>query len=246
MQQQFNRVARLTGAEGLERLQRSRVIIFGLGGVGSWCAEALARTGVADLTMVDADAVALSNLNRQLPALHSTLGQPKVEVMRRRLLDINPAAQITALHAMYTPATACDFDLGSYDWVVDAIDPVADKASLIVEATSHGAGTRLASAMGAALKSDPRRLSVAEFWNVKGCPLAAALRRRFKKTGLTPRRKFKCVYSDELLPNLPAPDDDTGAMGFGKAAVNGALVAVTASAGMMLASIVVNGIAFGR
>lgn len=233
----FNRVERLTGPDAFSRIAAARVIIFGIGGVGGWTAEALVRSGISRLTIVDADCVAQSNINRQPMALQSTVGQPKVDVMRRRLLDINPRAEITAVRARYDASTAADFHLDDYDYVIDAIDSLADKALLIINATS--ARTRFFASMGAALKLDPSRVEVAEFWKVKGCPLAAALRRRFKKSGIMPRRKFKCVYSDELLANHPSATDDTsGAMAFDKAVTNGALVTVTATAGLTLASLV--------
>ncbi len=241
----FNCVARLTGLDGLDAIGRARVIVFGVGGVGSWTAEALVRSGITDLTIVDADRVALSNVNRQMPATTSTVGRVKVDVVRERLLDINPRARITAIHDYYNAETASRYDLSQYDYVIDAIDSLADKALLILNATSLGCGVRLFSSMGAALKMDPSRIGVAEFWKVTGCPLAAALRRRFKKTGQMPRRKFKCVYSPELLRNDPAAslmDDPTGAMTFNKAVTNGALVHITAIFGFTLASLVIRDI----
>lgn len=245
----FDRTARLTGPEGLTRLAQARVIIFGVGGVGSWAAETLIRTGITRLTIVDADRVAVSNINRQLPALVSTVGQVKVDVLRRHLLDINPEAEITAIHGLYNAATADSFRLTDYDYVIDAIDSLADKALLILNATramTEG-DTKFYSSMGAALKMDPSRIAVAEFWKVKGCPLAAALRRKFKKTDTYPARKFKCVYSDELVPNHPdyitddsAPAD--GAMTFHKVATNGSLMHITSIFGITLASLVIRDI----
>ncbi|MCM1519531.1 MAG: tRNA threonylcarbamoyladenosine dehydratase [Lachnoclostridium sp.] len=235
----FSRTAMLAGLDGFERLQSTRVIIFGLGGVGSWAAEAMIRSGIGHLTMVDADVVAPSNINRQLPALHSTIGQPKTDVMLQRLRDINPEADIVAINALYTTETADNFDLDSFDYVIDAIDSLSDKALLILRATASRA--RLFSSMGAALKMDPEKISVAEFWKVTGCPLAAALRRKFKKSGHLPRRKFKCVYSPELLPNHPEAAEGVNdvAMKFGKVATNGAMMHITATFGMMLASLVI-------
>lgn len=233
----FNRTLRLVGADTLRRYAGARVIIFGVGGVGSWTAEALARSGIGHITLVDADCVALSNINRQLHALHSTLGRPKVEVARERLLDINPAIDVITRQERYDPSTAATFDLDSYDVVIDAIDSLADKAMLINRATRSRA--ILFSSMGAALKMDPDRVRVAEFWQVKGCRLAAALRHRFRRSGEFPARKFKCVYSDELLPNRAdeAPADTSGAMSFGKVAVNGAMMHITALFGLRLASL---------
>lgn len=250
----FDRTARLIGRDALDRLAGVSVIIFGVGGVGSWAAETLVRTGVTRLTIVDADRVAVSNINRQLPALTSTVGEVKVDVLRRHLLDINPSADITALHALYNAETAPSFRLEEYDYIIDAIDSLADKALLILNATQAMADsrhTRFYSSMGAALKMDPSRIAVAEFWKVKGCPLAAALRRRFKKSGQFPARKFKCVYSDELIPNHPGytPPCDSVAdpsapapMSFNKVAVNGSLMHITSIFGITLASLVIRDI----
>ena len=236
--ERLSRVTRLLGSAATEALQNARVIIFGIGGVGSWTAECLARSGVGTLTIVDADVVAESNINRQLVATVSAIGRPKTEVLAERLLDINPDLNLTCRPERYTAETAPTFRLEDYDIVVDAIDSLADKASLIVHATSlHG--VTLISSMGAALKSDPTRIAVAEFWKVKGCPLAAALRRRFKKSGIMPRRKFKCVYSDELLPNRGDNIGSRGTMTFGKVAVNGALCHITAIFGFTLAGLAV-------
>ena len=238
--QAFNRTERLLGAEAMAALAGVKVIIFGVGGVGSWCAESLVRTGLLHLTLVDADIVAVSNINRQAMAAMSTVGKPKAETMAVRLRDINPEAEIIAVQGLYNAETAASFNLDSYDYIIDAIDSLADKALLILNATSTR--RRFFSSMGAALKSDPTRIGVAEFWKVCGCPLAAALRRRFKKSGNMPRRKFKCVYSPELLENRPVADDTSGAMSFNKVAVNGALCQVTAAFGLTLASLVVNDI----
>ena len=238
--QTFNRSLRLLGPDTFDALSRARIIIFGVGGVGSWCAEALVRTGAADITIVDPDTVAVSNINRQAMATHSTIGLPKALVMAERLRDINPDAKITPLTGVYTADTAAQFDLSSYTHIVDAIDSLADKALLILNATAAPTHPLFVSSMGAALKSDPTKISVAEFWKVTGCPLAAALRRRFKKSGLMPRRKFKCVYSPELLANHPTEEDLSGAMTFGKKAINGALCTVTATFGMTLASLVID------
>lgn len=236
----FNRVERLVGEEGLSRLSSAKVIVFGVGGVGSWTVEALVRSGVGHVTIVDADTVAVSNINRQLPATTLTVGEVKVEVLRRRMLEINPDVDIKAIPCRFTADSVADFRLEDYDYVVDAIDSLADKALLIHEATSRK--VPLVSSMGAALKMDPTRIRVAEFRDVRGCRLAAALRRKFKHTGMYPARKFRCVYSDELLPNLGCGEDSSGAMTYGKIAVNGALCHVTAIFGMMLAGLVISDI----
>lgn len=234
--ERLSRVTRLLGNEATAALQNAKVIIFGIGGVGSWTAESLARSGVGTLTIVDADIVAESNINRQLMATVSSIGHPKTEVLAERLTDINPDIKLTCRSERYTQDTASTFHLEDYDIVIDAIDSLADKASLILHAMSLP-GVTLLSSMGAALKADPTRIAVAEFWKVKGCPLAAALRRRFKKSGMMPRRKFKCVYSDELLPNRGEDTGSRGAMTFGKVAVNGALCHITAIFGLTLAGL---------
>lgn len=250
----FDRTARLLGPDAMKVLDGARVIIFGLGGVGSWAAETLIRTGLRHLTIVDADRVARSNINRQLPALVGTVGQVKVDVLKERLLSINPDAEIDAIHGLYDKETANDYNLEEWDYVIDAIDSLSDKALLILRATRAMAETtgserplKFYSSMGAAMKVDPTRVDVAEFWKVKGCPLAAALRRRFKKSGVFPFRKFKCVYSDELVPNhrdyQPERVERDGAMTFGKVAVNGSLMHITAIFGITLASLVIRDIA---
>ena len=207
----------------MKRIGAQRVIIFGVGGVGSWCAEALVRTGVRHLTLVDFDRVDVTNINRQLMATQQTVGQVKVEALRERLLTINPEAEITALCKLFDEESAPSFALDSYDFIIDAIDSLKDKAMLIELACQTKA--KFFSSMGAALKLDPTRVQVAEFWKVKGDPLARALRNRFKKQQRFPKRKFKCVFSDE-------PAQQVGE-------VKGSLVQITAVFGMTLASLVI-------
>lgn len=248
----FNRTALLTGRQTLAAFDEARVVIFGIGGVGSWAAETLVRSGFTKLTIVDADRIAASNINRQLPATTRTVGEIKVEAMKQRLLDINPDACIEAIHDFYNASTQDNYNLKAYDIVIDAIDSLADKALLILNATRAMAETsqgdrkvHFYSSMGAALKTDPSRIGVAEFWKVKGCPLAAALRRKFKKSGLFPAKKFKCVYSDELVANHPDSKDmadRSGAMTYNKVATNGAMMHITAIFGITLASLAIRDI----
>ena len=241
----FDRAARLTGPAALDFMNRARAIVFGIGGVGSWTAETLVRSGFSDITLVDADCVAVSNINRQLPALVSTIGRLKVEVMKEHLLDINPEATVRAIHGLYDADTAGNYCLENFDYIFDCIDSLSAKALLILNATEAmrvSKRVRFYSSMGAALKTDPSRIAVAEFWKVKGCPLAAALRRRFKKSDLMPRHKFKCVYSDELVPRHPDYVDQEAAdtaMTFGKVATNGSLMHITSIFGITLASLAV-------
>lgn len=238
----FSRSERLLGNAGMERLRSVRAIVFGVGGVGSWVAEGLVRTGVVHLTIVDSDVVAVSNINRQLPATTLTVGMPKVEALKQHLLEVNPKAQITALNAIYCADNAASFSLEAYDYIIDCIDSLEHKVSLILHATSLPA--QFYSSMGAALKMDPTRISVAEFWKVKGCPLAAALRRRFKKKGTFPKKKFKCVYSEELLENRTSEAEVAGGMWDAqKAQINGSLMHITAIYGLTLAGLIIQDIA---
>jgi len=194
----FQRTELLLGKSFMERVAEVRVIIFGIGGVGSWCAESLVRSGIRNLTIVDSDRVCVTNVNRQLLATSKTVGKVKTDVLKERLLEINPKAQITALQMIYSPENAASFELDNYDYIIDAIDSLSNKVHLIQTATKTNA--TFFSSMGAALKMDPTRIKVAEFWKVQGCPLGAALRGRLKKLGGT-SKKFLCVYSDELLKN---------------------------------------------
>lgn len=244
----FDRTERLLGKDSMQKLSQVRVILFGVGGVGSWCAEGLIRTGIQHLTIVDADKVCETNINRQLMATTRTVGQEKVHVLKSRLLDINPDADITAIAGIYSEETAASFDLDSYDYIIDAIDSLKHKLHLIRTATRTKA--TFFSSMGAALKMDPTRIKVAEFWKVQGCPLAAVLRRKIKE-GEFPAKKFLCVYSDEVLQNkgdiyetdeakkstlLDAPNPSK------KAQINGTLVHITAVFGFTLCSLVVQNI----
>ncbi|MDR3094652.1 MAG: tRNA threonylcarbamoyladenosine dehydratase [Bacteroidales bacterium] len=195
----FNRTALLLGDELMEKIMTKRVILFGVGGVGSWCAESLVRSGIRRLTVVDSDKVCITNINRQLMATTKTVGKVKVEVLKERLLEINPKAEITALQMIYDKNTCDSFQMDSYDYIIDAIDSLTNKIHLIRTATKTPAV--LLSCMGAALKIDPTRIKVAEFWDVKGCPLAAVMRKKMKHHGEVPSKKFLCVYSDEVLEN---------------------------------------------
>ena len=221
----FQRSELLLGHEAMERIRRQRVIILGVGGVGSWCAESLVRSGISQLTLVDSDCVCATNINRQLMATTQTVGQAKVEALRRRLLTINPSAEITAVQEVFTEETSETFHLDTYDYIIDAIDSLKDKALLILMASHTKA--RFFSSMGAALKLDPTHIRVAEFWKVQGDPLARALRNRFKRDRHFPSKKFRCVYSDEQ----PQPRHHD--------APCGSIVHVTASFGFMLAGLVI-------
>ena len=241
----FQRTELLMGSRYLDLAERKRVIIFGVGGVGSWCAEMLIRSGITHLTLVDSDRVAVTNINRQLMATVKTIGQVKVEVLKERLLEINPNAEIVSMQVVYSPETAGSFKLESYDFIIDAIDSLSNKVHLI-RLASQMPGVFFSS-MGAALKIDPSCIRVDEFWKVKGCPLAAALRTRIKKLGGL-EKKFLCVYSNEVRENkgenpfigeqnTPVSQWDTK-----KARINGTMSYLPAIFGMTLASLVVKDI----
>lgn len=242
----FQRTELLLGEKRMNEMAQVRVILFGVGGVGSWCAESLIRSGIKHLTIVDSDSVAASNINRQLMATTKTVGHVKVDELKLRLLEISPQAQIIALQQIYSAHTSDSFQLHSYHYIIDAIDSLANKADLIRAATNTKA--TVFSSMGAALKMDPMKIQVAEFWKVKGCPLGAALRSKIKK-GELPAKKFLCVFSEEVLENKGVPiiidknkeisDDDWNAK---KARINGTLVHMTAMFGFTLASLVVQDI----
>ena len=240
MDDYFSRSEALLGAEVMESLRQKRVILFGVGGVGSWCAEALIRTGLMHLTIVDDDVVQASNVNRQLPATRVTLGRPKVEVLRERLLTINPEANIVALQQRYScQPSEVSIQLDEFDYIIDAIDSVADKTDLIIHA-SRVRGCKVFSSMGAALRYDPTQVRVAELMDVKGDALAKAVRARMKKMDVRPYKKVKCVYSLEpavriqnteyrIQTDLDSP----------QVPVKGSLMQVTAVFGCTLASLVI-------
>ena len=225
----FERSELLLGQSAMQKLRSARVILFGVGGVGSWCAEGLVRTGVENLTIVDFDQVAPSNVSRQLEATSSTIGLSKVECMRRRLLEINPEAQIEAVEKRFSEERAEEFELARYDVIIDAIDSLKDKIALLLEASRTEA--KVFSSMGAALKLDPSRVRVAEFWQVRGCPLGAMLRKRMRQAGTVPQKEILCVYDDEVLENKVTCAEGTR--------INGSLVHITSIFGMTLCGLVI-------
>jgi tRNA A37 threonylcarbamoyladenosine dehydratase len=216
----FTRTIQLLGEEGFRALQNARVILFGVGGVGSWCAETLLRTGIGHLTIVDFDKVDMTNLNRQIVATYDNIGRSKVFEMQKRLLKIAPKANIHAIELQYNADTADSFDLAQYDIVIDAIDMVDCKTLLLYRATQTG--SKVYSSMGAGRKTDPRKIRTAEFWEVKGCPLARALRTKMKKNNLLPTSRIQCVYSEEISSS------------------QGTLAPIVGIFGMTLASLVIN------
>ena len=241
----FSRSTALLGIESMTQLQSKRVILFGIGGVGSWCAEALVRTGLMHLTIVDDDVVQESNINRQSPALQETVGRPKVEVLKERLLAINPKAEIIALQERYKPTPTLsegkeffDFRLSDFDYIIDAIDDVPAKTDLIIRA-SRVRGAKVFSSMGAALRFDPTQVRVAELFDVKGDALAKAVRARMKRLEVKPYKKVKCVYSLENVKPTPTPSLKGGEK------VKGSLMQVTAVFGCVLAGLVIDDIKKG-
>lgn len=197
----FQRTELLFGAEKMDEIAQKKVIIFGIGGVGSWCAESLVRTGIRHLTIVDSDRICVTNINRQLHATTLTVGEVKTDALKKRLLEINPSAEIKTFQKIYEPENSNIFELDSYDYIVDAIDSLSNKIDLIRKATRTNAV--FFSSMGASLKLDPTKIRVDEFWKVKGCPLGAVIRKKIQKGDL-PAKKFMCIYSEELLKNKGA------------------------------------------
>ncbi|MDD2598526.1 MAG: tRNA threonylcarbamoyladenosine dehydratase [Kiritimatiellae bacterium] len=188
----FTRTVDLVGADALHKLENSSVIIFGLGGVGGFCAEALARAGIGSLTLVDSDLIEVSNINRQLTALHSTLGRSKVDVTAERIQDINPQARVEKQQIFYLPENSAQFNLAAYSYVIDAVDTVAAKVELAVQC--QNLKTRLISCMGAGNKLDPLQFQVTDIYATSICPLCKVMRKQLKKRGVT---ALKVVYSQE-------------------------------------------------
>ena len=258
----FNRTSLLLGNDVMDCIYQKRVIIFGLGGVGSWCAESLVRSGIKELVLVDSDRVCVTNVNRQLMATTKTVGQVKVEVLKNRLLEINPNANIIALQDIYEEANTEKFQLDTFDYIIDAIDSLENKMQLLWHATRTKA--TVFSSMGAALKMDPTRIKVAEFWKVAGCPLARALRDKFKRKKKKLAKKVLCVYilknrgqnsscgtaacmcpkvrqerSEAELKNAELVDHEWCSS---KAQINGTMAHATAIFGFMIAGLVMNDI----
>lgn len=206
MQEQFVRTEYMLGTAGFEKVRAARVAVFGLGGVGGYVVEALARSGVGALDLIDDDRVSLSNLNRQIIATHSTVGLEKTEAAKRRVLDINPEVKVTVHNTFFTPATAHLFDFSQYDYVVDAIDTVTGKLELVEQAVK--AGVPIISSMGTGSKLDPTAFRVADINKTAVCPLARVMRKELRKRGI---KKLKVLYSEEpAVPPMAAEGDEPG------------------------------------
>lgn len=229
MENPFSRTEMLIGQENLNRLAHARVAVFGVGGVGGYTVEALARSGIGTLDLIDHDTVAVSNINRQIIAVHSTIGKYKVDVAKTRILDINPEAKVYVYHTFYLPETAELFDFTQYDYVVDAIDNVTGKLGLAEQAKA--AGVPIISAMGAGNKMDASAFEVADIAETSVCPLARVMRRELKKRGIY---HLKVVYSKEKAMTPAKSDEVTG-----RRQTPGSLAFVPSVAGLMIAGEVV-------
>jgi len=232
----FDRVSLLTGNEGLKKLKKTSVLVFGAGGVGSWAAEALVRSGIGKIGIIDNDSVCETNLNRQLEATTLTLGMSKASALKKRLLEINPACEITIFNELFCLENSSRFCIEKADYVIDAIDTLNHKLDLIE--TTAKAGVTLYSSMGMALKMDPLKIKTASIWKTDVCPLARHVRNGLKKRGF--QGDFTTVYSvekpAETDPEIPDNEPDSE----NTRSVNGSIVTVTGSAGLMLASLVIN------
>ena len=239
MQNQFIRTQMLLGKTAMERLDKARVAVFGLGGVGGYVVEALARGGVGALDLVDNDTISLSNLNRQILATHSTLGLSKVEAARRRVLDIFPQCQVRTYEVFYTPETAGEFDFSQYDYIVDAIDTVTGKLAMAQQAVA--AGTPIISCMGTGNKLDATAFQVSDISKTSMCPLARVMRRELGKRGI---RHMKVVYSQEEALHPTGWEEDAAAIG--KRQIPGSVSYVPGAAGLILAGEVLQDLALDR
>ena len=229
---QFTRTALLLGEDAMRKLNRSRVAVFGIGGVGGYAVEALARSGVGSFELIDRDVVSESNLNRQIIATHKTIGRGKTEVMAERIHDINPDAQVTQHKCFYLPETADQFDFTQYDYIIDAVDTITAKIEIILRAQK--AGVPVISSMGAGNKLDPSKFEAADIYKTSVDPLARVMRRELKKRGV---RKLKVVYSkEEPIRPLGRIEADPEA---GRKDVPGSAVFTPAAAGLLIASEVV-------
>lgn len=236
MREQFVRTEMLLGTKALERLQRASVAVFGLGGVGGYTVEALARSGIGRLDLIDSDTISLSNLNRQILATRSTVGMRKVDAARERILDINPGCVVNTYAVFYTPETAGQFDFSVYDYIVDAIDTVTGKLALAEQASRTG--TPIISCMGTGNKLDAGAFEVADISKTSMCPLARVMRRELGKRGI---RHLKVVYSKEEALSPTGWEEEAAALG--KRQIPGSVAFVPGAAGLLLAGEVVRHIA---
>lgn len=232
MIEQFSRTQLLLGEEAMEKLRNARVAVFGIGGVGGYTVEALARSGVGQLDLIDSDTVSVSNINRQILATHSTVGRLKVDVAKDRILDINPNCVVRTYPCFYLPDTADQFDFSAYDYIVDAIDTVTGKLHLVQQA--HAAGTPIICSMGTGNKLDPSAFLVADISKTSVCPLARIIRKELKKRGIN---HVKVVYSQEDALTPVGAEDEMKLLG--KRQIPGSVSFVPGAAGLILAGEVI-------
>ena len=236
MQEQFLRTAMLLGEEAVERLQAARVAVFGIGGVGGYTVEALARSGIGQIDLIDSDTVSRSNINRQILATHSTVGMPKVEAAKSRILDINPDCIVRTHQVFYTPETADQFNFQDYDYIVDAIDTVTGKLALVEQA--NAAETSIICCMGTGNKLDASAFQVADISKTSMCPLARIMRKELGKRGI---KHLKVVYSQEEALTPTGWEEEAAALG--KRQIPGSVAFVPGAAGLILAGEVIKDIA---
>lgn len=232
MDNEFSRTELIFGEEAMEKLSRARVAVFGIGGVGGYAAEALARSGIGALDIIDSDKVSLSNINRQIIALHSTVGEYKVDAAEKRILDINPNIKLRKYNVFFTKENSDEFDFSEYDYIVDAIDTVSGKIELVMNA--EDSETPIISSMGAGNKLDPTMFEIADIYKTSVCPLARVMRTELKKRGI---KKLKCVYSKEQPITVQEEYD-------GKKRIPGSCAFVPSVAGLIIAGEVIKDIAF--
>ena len=236
MNEQFLRTAMLLGEEAIAKLHSARVAVFGIGGVGGYTVEALARAGIGRIDVIDNDTVSLSNINRQILATHSTVGMPKVEAARKRILDINPNCQVVTHQVFYTPETEGQFDFTQYDYIVDAIDTVTGKLALVRNA--HAVGTPIICCMGTGNKLDASAFQVADISKTSMCPLARIMRKELSRRGI---KHLKVVYSQEEALTPTGWEEEAAALG--KRQIPGSVSFVPGAAGLILAGEVIKDIA---
>ena len=239
MNEQFFRTRMLFGDSAMERLYAARVAVFGVGGVGGYTVEALARAGIGAIDVIDNDDVSISNINRQILATHSTVGMPKVEAAKQRILDINPGAKVTCWPLFFNAETAGQFDFTQYDYIVDCIDTVTGKLALVEKAVA--ANTPIICCMGTGNKLDPTRFEVADISKTTVCPLARVMRKELSKRGI---RHLKVVYSKEEAMTPVGWEEEAAAIG--KRQIPGSVSFVPGAAGLILAGEVIKDIAFGN
>ena len=243
MENQFSRTELLFGTRAMEKIAGARVAVFGIGGVGGYTVEALVRSGIGEIDLIDSDTVSLTNLNRQIIATKSSIGKYKVDVMRERIMDINPDVKVHVHKCFYLPETKDQFDFSQYDYVVDAVDTVTAKLQIVEEA--EAAGVPVISSMGAGNKLDPAAFQVADIYKTFVCPLAKVMRRELKKRGI---KKLKVVYSQEL-PVMPDPEllssysEEVSPLAPQKRSVPGSVAFVPSVAGLIIAGEVLKDLA---